>query len=68
MEVKGALTEKKEEIKIRDGEQAFIKGKREMGEEINHKYRQHQAAAYQQKPYFLGKMSYRMKRQHSTML
>ena len=33
--------------KIRDGEKAFIKGKRESGEEINHKYRQDQTAAYQ---------------------
>lgn len=48
MEGKGALIEKKgrgDKDKIKDGEKAFIKGKREGGEEINHKYRQDQTAA-----------------------
>lgn len=42
------MRKKAEEIKIRsDAEKAFIKGKRERGEEINHNYRQDQTAAYQ---------------------
>lgn len=44
-----------EEIKIRDGESTFIKGTRERGEEINHKNRQDQKAAYQKQQHFLGK-------------
>lgn len=46
----GVLIEKKgrgDKDNIRDGEKAFIKGKRERGKEINHKYRQDQTAAYQ---------------------
>lgn len=71
MEKKGALIKKKgrgDKDKIIDGEKAFIKGKRERGEEINHKYRQDQTAAYQQQPYLLRKKSCRIKSQHSTML
>lgn len=41
------MRKKAEEIKIRDGENTFIKGTRKRGEEINHKNRRDQTAAYQ---------------------
>lgn len=41
------MRKKAEEIKIRGGESAFIKGTRKRGEEINHRNRQDQTAAYQ---------------------